>query len=371
MITQSAGRSGAGGGGSGTIGAPRAVPSPASFSVLVSIVVPCRNERAHLDAFLEGVFAQVLPAGVAMEVLVADGASDDGTREQLAAWQARDARLQLIDNPQRIVSTGLNRAIAAATGEVVVRMDVHTTYAPDYVAECLRALRETGAACVGGAWRPVGSGFLQRAIALAFQSRFGSGGAASRRTDLDGEVDTVYLGAWRRDLLLQVGGFDEQLVRNQDDELALRIVRAGGRVWQSSRIRSAYAPRASFGALFRQFWQYGYWKVPVIRKHRLPASPRHLAPFGFLLALAGAAAAGFAWPPAWALGAALAAVYTGAALAAAAALARPWREPRAWAGIAWAFACMHFGYGLGFARGLWDFALVRRAPGAAATRLTR
>lgn len=337
----------------------------------IAIVVPCRNEAGHIDAFLDSALAQQLPDGARLQVVVADGQSDDGTAERLRRRAAAEPRLKVIDNPQRITSAALNRAVAAADAEIVVRMDVHTTYAPDYVLECVRALRETGAACVGGAWRPVGQGFPQMPIALAFQSRFGSGGAASRNVDLDGEVDTVYLGAWQRRYLLDIGAFDETLVRNQDDELALRIVRAGGRVWQSSRIRSAYAPRASFKALFRQFWQYGYWKVPVIRKHRLPASPRHVVPFAFLALLAGLGLAGFAWWPAWLGMAGLAGTYAVAALASAAALAHPLAETRTWLGVAWSFPCMHFGYGLGFARGLWDWHIVRKAPGSAATRLTR
>lgn len=337
----------------------------------IAIVVPCRNEAGYIDAFLESALAQQLPEGCTLQVVVADGRSDDGTTARLHARAAADPRLVVIDNPEHITSAALNRAIAAAEAEIVVRMDVHTTYAPDYVRECVRALRETGAVCVGGAWRPVGEGWPQRAIARAFESRFGSGGAASRRTDLNGPVDTVYLGAWWRQALLDAGAFDEALVRNQDDELALRLTRAGGVVWQSAAIQSWYAPRASFAALFRQFWQYGYWKVPVIRKHRLPASPRHLVPALFLLALALCALAGFAWRPAWALLALLAGTYTAAALSFAAAIERPWAAPRAWLGVAWSFACMHFGYGLGFARGLIDFALLRRGPAASATRLTR
>jgi glycosyltransferase involved in cell wall biosynthesis len=338
---------------------------------LVSVVVPCRNERDHIAAFCAGVLRQELREGWDLEVLIADGDSDDGTRELLVSLVATDARLRWIDNPQRIVSSGLNRAVAAAAGEVVVRMDVHTRYAPDYVAQCLQALASTGAACVGGAWQPVGEGWPQRAIANAFSSRFGSGGAASRRADHDGAVDTVYLGAWRRETLQRAGGFDEALVRNQDDELALRIVRGGGVVWQSAAIRSWYTPRASFAALFRQFYQYGYWKVPVIRKHRLPASPRHLAPFGLVLALTVlAVAAPWSGPARWVL-AALVSLYALAALGNAVLLAVRLRTPGDAPGIAWAFVCMHFGYGLGFGRSLFDHLVLRRTPGAAATRLTR
>lgn len=338
---------------------------------VVSLVVPCRNECAHIDAFCRDALAQALPDGWALELLIADGSSDDGTHERLVQIAQREPRLRRLDNPQRIVSTALNRAVEAARGEVIVRMDVHTAYAYDYVAQCLAALEQTGASCVGGPWRPLGEGWPADAIARAFASRFGAGGALSRSTGYSGPVDTVYLGAWRRDELLRRGGFDEALVRNQDDELNLRIVRGGGRVWQSAAIRSWYTPRASFAALFRQFFQYGWWKVAVMRKHGQPAAPRQVAPFLFVallamliltapwLSLARAALVG-------ALG-----LYFAAALAAASALAPPWREPRTWLGITWAYGCMHAGYGLGFARALIDALVRRRSAPEAATRSTR
>lgn len=338
---------------------------------LVSIVVPCRNEHAYIEVFLDSVWRQCLPEGLALQVLVADGASDDGTRALLDAQAAREPRLRVIDNPARITSAALNRAVAAAQGEVIVRMDVHTIYADDYVARCVEVLDGTGAACVGGAWRPVGSGWPQAAIAHAFESGFGSGGAASRKAGHEGPVDTVYLGCWRRDELLALGGFDEALVRNQDDELNLRIVRGGGRVWQSPLIRSSYAPRASFAALFRQFFQYGYWKVAVIRKHRMPAAPRQLVPFGLVLVLGGLGLTALFWPPAAWLLAAVVLLYGGAALQQAALIVPPWRAPRDSLGIAWAFVCMHVGYGLGFGRALFDMLVLRRGPGESATRLTR
>ncbi len=339
-------------------------------SLLISVIAPCRNERDTLDAFCDSLAAQRLPPGHALEVLVADGRSDDGTRGLLQRRCAADPRFVFIDNPQRIVSTGLNRALAQARGALVVRMDLHTVYADDYLVQCARALADSGADCVGGPWRPAEAEGRAGTIARAFASRFGSGGAASRRVDHSGWVDTVYLGAWSRDRLRALGGFDETLVRNQDDELNLRIVRGGGRVWQDAAIRSWYTPRASYHTLFRQFWQYGYWKVPVMRKHRLPAAPRQLAPFALVALCAVLAAGALFWPPLWAALGLVVVLYAGAALAAAVAAAPP-RKPLAWAGIAWAFACMHIGYGLGFAAGLWDFVLLRRAAGVAATGLTR
>jgi glycosyltransferase involved in cell wall biosynthesis len=336
----------------------------------VSVITPCRNEALHIQAFVASLLAQRLPAGLALEIVIADGHSDDGTREQLAALAAGEPRLRWIDNPACFTPVALNRAIDAAEGEIIVRMDVHSTYADDYVAQCVATLQATGAACVGGPWRAAEAPGRAGSIAAAFGSAFGAGGAASRRLDYSGEVDTVYLGAWRRETLLRLGGFDETLVRNQDDELALRIVRGGGRIWQSAAIRSWYVPRASFTALFRQFRQYGYWKVAVIRKHRLPAAPRHLVPFAFVAGLAGLALAA-PWSSLAAMSLALLVVtYASAALAAAAAVARPWRRPARWLGVAWAFACMHFGYGLGFAQGLTDL-LLRRGAGARATGLTR
>jgi len=340
--------------------------------VSVSVIVPCRNEAGYLDAFLASVFAQVLPPGSGpLQVVVADGGSDDGTRERLAAWQRREAGLVVIDNPARITPVALNLATQRADGEVIVRMDVHTTYAGDYVAQCAAVLQATGASCVGGAWVPVGEGWPQRAIARAFESGFGSGGAASRRAGYEGSVDTVYLGAWRRDELLRHGGFDEALVRNQDDELNLRIVRSGGTVWQSPAIRSWYRPRASFTALFRQYFQYGYWKVAVIRKHRLPAAPRQLAPFCFVALILSLAVASLVWPPSGWMLALVVLAYAMVAAGQAAALQNPLNAPREAAGIFWAFVCMHMGYGLGFGKALLDRLLWRDAAGDAATRLTR
>ncbi len=261
----------------------------------ISIVVPCRNEKRHIGKFLDSVFAQTLDPGWEIEILLADGMSDDGTREELRSRMTQCPSVRLIDNPGRIVSTGLNNAIQASTGDVIVRMDVHTVYAPDYVQQCVHVLEETGSDNVGGPWVARGEGPVGEAIAAAFQSRFCAGGGKAHDPAYEGDADTVYLGCWRRSAFERAGYFDPALVRNQDDEFNFRLRRKGGRIWQSPRIRSSYVVRASVGRLFRQYLQYGYWKVAVIRKHGAVAAWRHAAPPLFvasiLLSLAVIAAA--------------------------------------------------------------------------------
>ncbi|MEX2207296.1 MAG: glycosyltransferase family 2 protein [Myxococcota bacterium] len=338
----------------------------------ISIISPCRNERDYIAGFVASLLAQALPESCTLEVLIADGLSDDGTREILDGLAARHPTLRVVSNPGRIVSTGLNAAIREATGDVIVRMDAHTTYAPDYVRACVETLERTGAENVGGPWRAAGESSLQRAIALVSHSPFASGGGRSHALDYEGEVDTVYLGCWRKAIFERVGLFDEELVRNQDDELNLRIVRAGGRVWQSPKIRSTYAPRSSLANLFSQYKQYGYWKVRVIQKHRLPASIRHVVPGSFLFTLLALTGLSLVWAPARAGLAGLLAAYLAAVLVASVHTCIRAGTFRLLPVIPIVFAAYHVGYGWGFLRGVVDFLLLRRGGGGAAfTGITR
>ena len=342
---------------------------------VVSIIVPCRNEAGHVEAFVASAFAQRLPELWSLDIVIADGDSDDGTREALARIALGEPRLRIVANPARIVSAGLNRALAEAKGEVVVRMDVHTTYASDYVAECLAALAASGADNVGGPWKAeaaAGGGPMQAAIAAAFQSRWVAGGALSRHLGYDGWVDTVYLGTWPRATFERFGGFDEALVRNQDDEHNLRIVRGGGRIWQSHRIRSAYRPRPRLGQVFRQYLQYGYWKPFVMKKHGQAAALRHLLPAALVLAVcAGSLLAGMTgwwWPLA-----ALLATYAGAVFAMSAGVAAS--APRAGVfglllRLPAVIVTYHLAYGLGSLAG-WADVLRGRGGQARYANLTR
>lgn len=323
---------------------------------VVSVIVPCRNERRYIERFCAGVLGQQLPPGWRVQLVIADGDSDDGTRELLQQLGSSDPRIAWIANPARIVSPGLNAALKVAQGEIIVRMDVHTDYAPDYIAQCLALHAETGADNVGGPWHAVpdaDAGAMQHAVAAAFQSRWVAGGASSRRLDFDGWVDTVYLGSWPRRTFERFGGFDESLVRNQDDEHNLRIARGGGKVWQSSRIRSTYRPRSTLSQVFRQYLQYGYWKPFVMKKHGQAASLRHLVPSLFVAALAVLAVPalfGVVWP--WM---ALLVLYGSAVLAMTLGV---WQQQGSSMSVVVripaVIAAYHLGYGIGSLAGWWD-----------------
>jgi succinoglycan biosynthesis protein ExoA len=327
--------------------------------VIVTVIVPSRNEIRHIDRFLDSLRRQEFH-GLDLEVLIADGMSDDGTRQVLLAQNQTKPTIRIIDNPQRLVSTGLNRAISEARGEIIIRMDVHTEYARDYVWQCVEVLSATGADNVGGPALTRADGFLARGIAVAYHTRFACGGAKFHNPEYEGYVDTVTYGCWRKSTFDRIGLFDEALDRNQDDELNLRLVRAGGKVWQSRKIVSWYRPRATLSQLFRQYLQYGFWKVAVIRKHRTPASLRHLVPAAFVLSViglpacaacsivAGSSVLEFSFLKLW-LG--LAGLYTVISLGASffAARRNGWRLLPV---LPIVFATYHLSYGLGFLLGL-------------------
>jgi succinoglycan biosynthesis protein ExoA len=305
-----------------------------------------------------------------MEIIVADGMSTDGTREYLEEMARAHPQVRVLNNPGRIVSTGLNAAIRAARGEIIVRMDAHTMYAADYVKQCLAAMEETGADNVGGPMQTRSDTFLERAISAVFHSALAVGGARSHQPNYEGYVDTVIYGCWKKSVFDRVGLFDEELVRNQDDEHNLRLTRSGGKIYQSPRIRSWYHVRGSLTALFRQYMQYGYWKVLVIRKHQIPASFRHVVPGAFVGAICLLTVSGMFWTPLFWAVAGLALLYAMAALALSIVIAArtKWVLLPALPGVVW---CFHFGYGYGFLRGIFDFVVLHNAPQTQFVQLTR
>jgi cellulose synthase/poly-beta-1,6-N-acetylglucosamine synthase-like glycosyltransferase len=319
----------------------------------VTVVVPLRDEAPAIGRCLDAILAQDYPRN-RMEVIVADGRSTDGSREIVERLRERDPRVALVDNPERIVPTGLNRALRQASGSVIVRVDARTEIASDYVRIAVGLLERTGADVVGGPMRPVGEGPIARAIAAATSSRFGIGNAYFHYGREEREVDSVYMGVFRRTLFDRVGFFDEEMVCNQDDEFTYRVCRAGGRVVMTPRLRSAYQNRTSLRTLARQYARYGLYKVRVLQKHPQVMSWRHAAPPLFVAALVGAAALAFlGWPWSGAL-VALVGAYGAALLAAAAVVAREQGAgllPR----LLLVFPVIHLAWGGGVLWGLWRF----------------
>ena len=318
----------------------------------VTIIMPIRNEAAFITHSLGAVLAQEYPAEC-MEILVVDGMSDDGTRQIVERLRKAHAEhsIRLLDNPGRIVPTGFNIALDEARGDVIIRVDGHCEISPNYVRRCVELLEETGAECVGGALVTVGEGVIAQSIALAQSSPFGVGGVAFRTGVGEGRhVDTLAFGAYRRELFERIGGFDEELVRNQDDEFNFRLTQGGGRIWLDPSIQSRYYSRSSLPTLWRQYYQYGFYKVRVIQKRNAVPSWRHLVPATFVLALlASLLAASLTRRPRLAL--IVAGPY---ALAnGAASVATGWGKGAALSLLPLVYAILHLSYGLGFLHGLW------------------
>ena len=327
---------------------------PGNSNIRVSIIVPCRNERDYILPCLDNLLGQVGVDGE-FEIIVAVGMSDDGTRELVSRVAVRDQRVLLLDNPGRTVSRGLNSAIRRSRGEFVVRADAHTEYAPDYVRACLSELQRTGAWNVGGPARTRSRSYVQRANAAAYQSFFSVGGARFHDPDFEGWVDTVTYGCWRRQTLIDLGLFDEDLVRNQDDEFNLRTVAAGGSIWQSPSIRSWYYPRDSIKKVFRQYFQYGYWKYWVIQKHGRAASLRQLVPITALVTGVSLALLSVFVVQARTLLALLLGAYGVTSILYSAGAAIKAREAALAIVMPVVFAAYHVGYALGFAKGMIAF----------------
>jgi succinoglycan biosynthesis protein ExoA len=318
---------------------------------VVSIIMPVRNEAAYLERSLGAVLRQDYPAD-RLEVIVVDGASRDRTvavAEGIAARLDTPA-ISIVPNPAAVTPVSLNIGIKAAVGDIIVRVDGHCEIAPDYVRRCVDVLLETGAECAGGRCVTEGETTSARAIALAQSSRFGVGNVAFRTgQSVSGLVDTVPFGAWPRRVFDEYGLFDEDLVRNQDDEFTFRINQAGGRVWYDPSIRSRYFSRATLRTLWRQYFDYGCYKVLVFKKRGGVAAARQLVPVVFAGALGGGAVVSAVTRRSrWLL--AVAAPYTVVNVATSARLGS--RHSVSAAQVAAAFATLHIAYGTGFAWGV-------------------
>jgi len=315
----------------------------------VTIAMPSFNEEHYIEACIASVQAQDYPREL-IEILVADGRSTDRTREILARLSAADPRIRMIDNPARLQAAGLGLLVKEATGDVVVRMDVHASYAPDYVRRCVETLEKTGADNVGGAQRAKANTPFQRALCAALASPLGVGGAKYRSAEAEGFVDTVFLGAFRRRVFETIGLWDPGAITNEDAELNQRILDAGGQIYLSKDIVVHYYPRDSMKGLATQYFRYGRGRARTLLKLGRFPTLRPLLPF---LMVSGAATL-MLLPPLWPLAPAAFATYalaTGAEAVRVGASLGPTAIPTVWA----IFPVLHACHGAGFAAGIWQY----------------
>lgn len=309
----------------------------------VTIAMPAYNEEHYIEACIHSVQQQDYPKEL-IEILVADGRSTDKTRDILARLALDDPRIRVIDNPERLQAAGLGKMVKAAQGDVIVRMDVHCEYAPDYVRKCVETLEQTGAENVGGAQRAKAKTGFQRALCAALTSPLGVGGAKYRSEDSEGFVDTVFLGAFRRKVFESVGLWDPKAITNEDTELNQRILESGGKIYLSRDIVVHYYPRDSLKTLAKQYYKYGRGRARTLLKLGRFTNIRPAIPF--LMVVGGATM--LALPPLWPLAPAAFAAYALATGAEAVRVGRDTSVPTVWS----IFPTLHVSHGIGFAAGL-------------------
>ena len=330
--------------------------SQASITPLVTVIMPTRNEAAYVSRSLGSVLAQDYPCD-RLEILAVDGMSTDGTRAivETLGRSRPQASLRLIDNPRMIVPTGMNIGLGQARGDIIVRVDGHCEIAPDYVRRCVEHLAKDGVDGVGGSVDTVGETRTAEVIAAAMSTWFGTGDSAFRTEQgKTGLADTIPFPAYTRSVIRMAGGYDEELVRCQDDEYNYRLRELGAKILLAADVRSKYHSRASLRSLWNQYFQYGFWKVRVMQKHPRQMRLRQFVPPLFSLCLLLCLCLSILFPWGWTCLAAVAGCYAVVNLAASVATAsrKGWRHLPL---LPAAYAILHLSYGLGFLVGLLKF----------------
>ncbi|CBK40648.1 putative Succinoglycan biosynthesis protein ExoA [Nitrospira defluvii] len=329
----------------------------------VTVLVPCRDEERFIGACLDSILNNDYPKD-RLEILVIDGMSQDGTRASVSRYSANHPSIRLLDNLKQDTPHGLNLGIAAAIGDIIVRMDAHSMYPKNYISRLVAWLSKTGADNVGGVCMtvPANDSPVARAIARGLSHPFGVGTSYFRiGTSTPRWVDTVFGGCYRRDVFARIGLFDEQLIRNQDDEFNHRLIARGGRILLVPDVVSYYYPRSSLAQLWRMFYQYGYFKPLVALKLGRIGTGRQVVPMVCLGLLVGLSVASIASPVARFMLMLLVALYLSADFAVSFAVGLS-SGLRCAGWLMLVFPTLHVSYGMGYMRGIFDFVIRRKRP---------
>lgn len=324
----------------------------------VSVIIPCRNEKKFIEKCLNSIITNDYPPKK-IEILVVDGMSDDKTREIIKIFTKKYSFIKLLDNPKKIVPTAMNIGLKSAQGNVIIRIDAHSWITQNFIIKNIECLRKTKADCVGGPIKSLSDTFMGKAISLAMSSLFGVGNARFRYSQKSGYVDTLAFSAYRREVFDKIGLFDEEFIRNQDDELNFRLIKNNGKIFMSPEIKSFYYVRSTLFKLWRQYFQYGYFKVKLIQKNKAFPSLRCLVPAIFICSLIISGILGlfflfFLWVFFGILGCYLIFILIGSLILSLK------NNLKYFSILPVIFIILHFRYGFGFLKGLIDFVIFKK-----------
>jgi len=334
----------------------------------ISITIPARNEEKYIEKCILSILSADYPQEK-IKVFVCDGLSTDNTREIVSSLSNKHKNIQLIDNEKQTTPFALNLGLKASNCAIKIILGAHAEIDEDFLKNNVSVLNnypEVG--CAGGIIENVYENESAETIGLAMSSVFGVGNAHFRTGSKNGFVDTVAFGAYRNEVFEKIGYFDEDLIRNQDDEFNFRLLQNGFKIYLNSNIKSKYYVRASFRKLYKQYYQYGYWKVYVNKKHKAVTSVRQLVPLFFVLFLFLGLTLSFLH---WVLGTLFSLgvlAYIGLAIVFASQKSTSFEKIT---GIAYTFFLLHFSYGLGYLVGIFDFIALNKGPRISSQKLTR
>jgi cellulose synthase/poly-beta-1,6-N-acetylglucosamine synthase-like glycosyltransferase len=335
----------------------------------IKVVIPCRNELGYIGKCLDSL-VHCNQTGVELHVWVVDGMSDDGTRPLISEYAARYSFIKLVDNVRRTTPYALNIGLEPLDYDIGIILGAHAVVDKDFVRHNARVLQEhPEVGCAGGIITNVHENELSRVISNAMSSPFGVGNAYFRTGGKSGYVDTVAFGAYRREVFERIGFFDEDLVRNQDDEFNYRVIKAGFKIYLDPKIESQYYVRGSFSKLYKQYFQYGYWKVFVNRKHATITTLRQLAPPLWMLFVSVGWVGFFIHPVLGYSYVGMILIYLTLAKFTAIRTAG-WQIPMIFKLVA-CYMILHASYGWGYLKGMFHFYILRRNPTEGSQQLTR
>ena len=330
---------------------------------LVSVIIPCRNEEVFIKNTLISIVKSDYPLED-LEILIADGRSDDKTREIVKEFEINYTQVKLIDNPEQTVPYAMNYAIKEAKGEIIIRLDAHSIYPSDYISKLVYWIKELNADNVGGVWdtTSANTSLEARAIAYSTSHSFGIGNAQYRISDKKEpyEVDTVPFGCYKKEVFEKIGLFDTDLTRNQDDEFNARLIQNGGRIFLIPSLKIKYFARDTFSKMFKMFYQYGLFKPLVNLKLKQPATIRQFVPPLFVLFLIGGSSLSFVSPLILSLFIIGLSIYFGINTVVSFKLAKDKKDFNLIPYLIWSFILIHISYGLGYLKGILDFIILKK-----------